>query len=51
MGFGRALQMLGLLLLPVGLYHGIEGSMAVELSLLGLGVLLFLAGRKLEPAR
>jgi hypothetical protein len=43
---GRGLQALGLVLLPVGLWHGMvhgEG-MTTELALLGAGVALFLIG-------
>lgn len=49
MSLGRLLQILGLVVLPVGLIYGIEsGSMAVELMSLMIGALLFVAGRKLD---
>lgn len=47
---GRALQLTGLVLLPVGLLHGFEGgpnAMTLEISFLVAGVAAFLAGRKL----
>ena len=49
MSLGRTLQILGLLVLPVGLFCGIEqDSMAVELATLAFGALLFVAGRMLD---
>jgi len=46
---GRFLQVLGLVLLPVGLYAGtVRGQgMTVELTLLGAGAGLFLLGNLL----
>ncbi len=49
MSLGRILQILGLVVLPVGLFYGIDqGSMAVELTSLVFGALLFLAGKTLD---
>jgi hypothetical protein len=49
--FGRALQVLGLVLLPMGLLHGLEGgpnAMSLELGFLGAGAAVFLLGTKLQ---
>ncbi len=50
---GRFLQVLGLLLLPAGLYAGmvLERGMTVELGFLGAGVVVFLSGRALLGSR
>jgi hypothetical protein len=51
---GRFLMAAGLVLLPIGLYAGMvrDEGMTVELTLLGVGALLFLLGRGLAgPAR
>jgi hypothetical protein len=48
---GRALQVLGLVLLPMGLLHGLEGgqnAMTLELGFLGAGAAVFLLGTKLQ---
>ncbi len=46
------LQILGLLILPVGLFYGIDqGSMAVELTTLVFGALLFITGHGLDRER
>lgn len=46
---GRALQVLGLLVVPLALYYGIElGSMSLELFALMAGAGLFLLGRAIE---
>jgi hypothetical protein len=47
---GRSLQLVGLVLLPVGLFHGFEGgpnAMALEIGFLVAGVAVFLAGWRL----
>ncbi len=53
--FARFLQALGLVLVPVALYVGIQGHArdqpgiaAQELAILGVGALLFVGGRALE---
>jgi hypothetical protein len=51
---GRGLQALGLVLLPVGLWHGISGGggMTAELAFLGAGAASFLLGAAiLRPHR
>jgi hypothetical protein len=47
---GRALMALGLVLLPLGLWHGVvhDGGMTTELALLAAGALCFLLGRGLD---
>ena len=50
-GFGRSLQILGLVLLPVGLIYGLErgpGSMALEIGFGAAGVAAFLVGLALQ---
>jgi len=52
MTLGRFLQILGMVVLPVGLFYGIsQGSMAVELTSLITGALLFIAGRTLDGVK
>jgi hypothetical protein len=50
---GKALQALGLVLLPVGLYHGLvhDRGMTTELALLAGGALLFVLGSALVRGR
>ncbi|MCK6481995.1 MAG: hypothetical protein L6R43_18180 [Planctomycetes bacterium] len=50
---GRALMALGLVLLPVGLWHGVvrDEGMTTELALLAAGALAFLVGRALQDGR
>ena len=50
---GRALQALGLALLPLGLWYGVarDEGMTTELSLLAAGVACFLAGGALARPR
>jgi len=48
---GRVLQLLGLVLLPMGLLYGLEGgpnAMSLELGLLAIGALLFLIGLRMQ---
>jgi len=48
---GRALQILGLVLLPLGLFYGFEGgphAMALELGFLAAGAGFFLLGLRLQ---
>jgi len=48
---GRALQILGLVLLPLGLFYGFEGgpnAMALELGFLAAGAAAFLIGLRLQ---
>jgi hypothetical protein len=46
---GNLLQLVGLVLLPIGLLGGMSGgSLHLELTLLGIGGVSFLAGRKLS---
>ena len=50
-GFGRSLQLLGLVLLPVGLIYGLErgsNAMALEIGFGTAGVALFLVGLALQ---
>jgi hypothetical protein len=50
-GFGRSLQLLGLVLLPVGLIYGLErgpSSMALEIGFGVAGVAVFLIGLALQ---
>lgn len=50
-GFGRSLQLLGLVLLPVGLIYGIErgpNAMALEIGFGVAGVAVFLLGLALQ---
>jgi len=50
-GFGRSLQILGLVLLPVGLIYGLErgpNAMALEIGFGAAGVALFLVGLALQ---
>jgi len=50
-GLGRSLQILGLVLLPVGLIYGVEGgrsSMALEIGFGVAGVAVFLLGLALQ---
>lgn len=52
-GFGKFLQLLGLVVAPMALFYGIEagdrrGALAIELGLLGGAVCVFLLGRWLE---
>ncbi|MHC4974447.1 MAG: hypothetical protein ACYTG3_19180 [Planctomycetota bacterium] len=50
-GFGRSLQLLGLILLPVGLIYGIErgpNAMALEIGFGVAGVAVFLLGLALQ---
>lgn len=52
MSIGRLLQMLGLVILPVGLLHGIEQeSMTIELLSLCIGAGVFMLGRWLDPGK
>jgi hypothetical protein len=51
---GRALQILGLVLLPMGLIYGFEGgpnAMSLELGFLAAGAAAFLIGLKLQRRR
>jgi hypothetical protein len=50
---GRGLQALGLVLLPVGLWHGLSrgGGMAAELAFLAAGAAAFLLGSALLRPR
>ena len=53
-GFGRSLQLLGLVLLPVGLIYGLErgpNAMALEIGFGTAGVALFLLGLALQRKR
>jgi hypothetical protein len=48
---GRVLQILGLVLLPMGLFYGFEGgpnAMSLELGFLAAGAAAFLIGLRLE---
>ncbi|HEX5137317.1 MAG TPA: hypothetical protein VFY93_10110 [Planctomycetota bacterium] len=48
---GRVLQILGLVLLPMGLLYGFDGgpkAMSLELGFLAIGALVFLIGLKLQ---
>jgi hypothetical protein len=48
---GRALQILGLVLLPLGLFYGFEGgpnAMTLELGFLAAGAAVFLIGLRLQ---
>lgn len=48
---GRSLQILGLVLLPVGLIYGLErgpNSMALEIGFGAVGVAVFLVGLALQ---
>ena len=48
---GRALQILGLVLLPLGLLYGAEGgpnAMSLELGFLAVGAGIFLLGHRLQ---
>jgi len=52
--FGRALQVLGLVLLPVGLIYGMEGgpsAMSLEVGFGLAGVAIFLLGLQLQRKR
>lgn len=51
--FAKALQVVGMVLLPVGLFYGIEhrdekGAIATELLFVAGGAAVFLLGRFLE---
>jgi hypothetical protein len=48
--FGAAMQITGLILMPVALYQGMrdDGSLGTELLLGGLGFLLIFVGRGLR---
>jgi len=51
---GRSLQVLGLVLLPVGLLYGFEGgphAMSLELGFLAAGAAAFLVGLRLKRRR
>ena len=51
---GRSLQVLGLVLLPAGLFYGFEGgpnAMSLELGFLAAGAAVFLIGLKLQRRR
>jgi hypothetical protein len=51
---GRGLQILGLVLLPVGFLYGIEGgpnALTVELGFLAAGAVAFLVGWRLARGR
>ncbi len=46
---GNLFQLVGLVLLPIGLLGGLSGgSLHLELTLLGIGGASFIAGRKLS---
>ena len=48
---GRALQILGLVLLPLGLFYGLEGgphAMGLEFGFLAAGAAFFLVGLRLQ---
>jgi hypothetical protein len=57
--FGRLLQMLGLVIVPLALVYYVAGSgtvrdsklMVGELTILGVGVLFFLIGRTLSGSK
>lgn len=49
--FGRSLQVLGLVLLPIGLIYGFEGgpnAMSLEIGFLAAGAAVFLLGLRLQ---
>jgi len=51
MTFGRSLQVLGLVLLPMGLLYGFDGgpgAMTLELGFLAVGAAVFMIGLKLQ---
>ena len=51
---GRALQVLGLVLLPVGLLYGFErgpNAMSLELGFLAAGAAIFLVGLGIQRRR
>jgi hypothetical protein len=52
----KFLQMLGLVLVPMGLVYGIHfgdkpGAIGTELMFVAAGAAVFLVGRKLQPQR
>lgn len=54
MSLGRGLQILGLVLLPMGLLYGFEGgqnAMSLELGFLVAGAAVFLIGLRLDRRR
>ena len=51
---GRSLQVLGLILLPMGLFYGFDGgpnAMSLELGFLAAGAAAFLVGLRLQCRR
>jgi hypothetical protein len=51
---GRSLQVLGLVLLPIGLFYGFEGgtnAMSLEIGFLAAGAAVFLLGLRLQRKR
>lgn len=51
---GRSLQVLGLVLLPVGLFYGFDGgtnAMSLEIGFLAAGAAVFLLGLRLQRKR
>lgn len=51
---GRSLQVLGLILLPMGLFYGFDGgpnAMSLELGFLAVGAAAFVVGLRLQRRR
>jgi hypothetical protein len=51
---GRSLQLMGLILLPMGLFYGFDGgpnAMSLELGFLAVGAAAFVVGLRLQRRR